>query len=227
MLEAGLSMTSKINLDLYRPSVYTTALLNAIDENCANIKMNAVLDMGAGSGICLAALGRLGASRMWGVDISKDSIEFANTMLGAEFEQERFHLIQGDMFEKLDPKMTFDVIVANLPQVPGNVDDKDRPSEWGGGGRRLLDQLIKQLPRLMARDGMALIAHYDPNDFQQTEKLIQSLNLRCETVCGWYVYESLERFSKMPDPILKKHAKSIMFYGPYAIVRARIIKITF
>lgn len=220
-------MTNKINPDLYRPSVYTTALLNAIDKSCANFKMNAVLDMGTGSGICLAALGRLGACEMWGVDISKDSIEFANRMLGTEFAQERFHLIQGDMFEKLDPKMTFDVIVANLPQVPGNTDDKDRPSEWGGGGRHLLDQLINQLPKLMAKDGMALIAHYDLNDFEKTEKLIQSLNLRCETVYGWYVYESLDRFSKIADFIVEKHTKSIMFYGPYAIVHARIIKITF
>ena len=127
------------------------------------------------------------------------------------------------MTSKINP----DVIVAKLPQVPGNVDDKDRPSEWGGGGRRLLDQLIKQLPTLMAKDGMALIAHYDLNDFEQTEKLIQSIDLRCETVYGWYVYESLDRISKMPDSILEKHAKSIMFYGPDAIVRTRIIKITF
>lgn len=220
-------MTNKINPDLYRPSVYTTALLNAIDKSCANIKMNTVLDMGTGSGICLAALGRLGASSMWGVDISKNSIEFAHTMLSAEFAQEKFHLLQGDMFEKLDPKMTFDVVVANLPQVPGNVDDKDRPLEWGGGGRRLLDQLINQLPRLMTKDGMALIAHYDLNDFQQPEKLIQSLNLQCETVYGWYVYESLDKISKISDAILEKHAKIIMYYGPYAIVYARIIKITF
>ncbi|MBU3579521.1 methyltransferase domain-containing protein [Polynucleobacter sp. 73C-SIWE] len=220
-------MTVISSSDLYRPSIYTASLLKAIDSNCANFSMNHVLDVGVGSGICLAALGRLGASNMWGLDISKDSIEFANQLLCSEFKKDRVNLVHGDMFEKLDPHLSFDLIVANLPQLPINIGSIDRPPTWGGGGRGLVDRLIHQLPQRMTKNGMSLIAHCDLNDFKKTEELIRSLRLHCETVYEFYVYESVDRFSKISDDILKKHSDQIMFFGPYAISSARIIKVTF
>ena len=117
--------------------------------------------------------------------------------------------------------------MANLPQLPVNNGAHNRPLEWGGGGRKLMDQLINQLPKRMTKDGMALIAHCDLNDFETTETLIHSLGLQCETVYEFYVYESVDRFSQIPDAVLTKHANEISFFGPYAISNSRIIKVTF
>ena len=60
---------------------------------------------------------------MTALDISKEALKVAEAnrerILGEE--KERLRLIKSDMFEGLEPKAQFDVIVSNPPYIPSEV----------------------------------------------------------------------------------------------------------
>jgi release factor glutamine methyltransferase len=65
----------------FRPSQYTATLLQVIEQQCLGRRMESVLDIGVGSGVLLAALAKLGALQLWGVDISKAAVESSEHLL--------------------------------------------------------------------------------------------------------------------------------------------------
>ena len=99
-----------------------TLVERVLEEN--RDKNSAILDVCTGSGCIAISLVKLGEYRsVTALDISKEALQVAEanreTILGKE--KERLRLIKSDMFEGLEPKEQFDVIVSNPPYIPSAV----------------------------------------------------------------------------------------------------------
>ena len=210
----------------FRPSAYTTALLRVIREQCADIPIDRVLDVGVGSGIFLAELGHLGAQELWGVDISADALIATQQLLDEEVMLLTRHLLQGNMWDPLPTHLRFDVIVANLPHFPAHVPHADRPATWTGGeGRQMMDDFIEALPNRLTPSGIALITHHDLVGLEHTSHVIRSAGLTFETVALWTVFETPERMSAVSEQTLASGGETLRYLGGYAFMDARVIAI--
>ncbi len=222
----GMSTAGTTYVHAFRPSEYTTALLRAIETDCPALGDGPVLDMGVGSGLLLAALIHAGATQAWGVDIDPAAIEASQSLLASATHGRTCRLILGDMWDAVPNAAHFDVIVANLPHFPANVSYADRPKNWtGGDGRNTIDRFLQGLPKHLSATGTAYFTHHDLIGLDHTVKLIESLGLRCSTVTEWTVFEPPERMEAVSLQTRARAEKSTHYYGGYAFVTARIIKI--
>lgn len=188
--------------------------------------MPAVLDVGVGSGVLLAALARLGAQDLWGVDINAEALLAAEQLLAEVANDNARYLLQGDMWHPIAPEKKFNVIVANLPHFPAYVSVPDRPKTWTGGeGRNMIDRFIEALPHRLTQDGMAFITHNDLVGIQHTSERIASCGLYSETVARWTVFEPPERIGAVSAQTIAAGGESLQYFGGYAFVDARIIAI--
>lgn len=188
--------------------------------------MPAVLDVGVGSGVLLAALARLGAQDLWGVDIHAEALTSADQLLAEIASDNTRHLLQGDMWDPIAPAQKFNVIVANLPHFPAHVSVPDRPKTWTGGeGRKMIDRFIEALPHKLTQDGIAFITHNDLVGIKHTSECIASCGLDCETVARWTVFEPPERIGAVSAQTIAAGGESLQYFGGYAFVDARILAI--
>lgn len=188
--------------------------------------MHAVLDVGVGSGVLLAALARLGAQDLWGVDIHPEALISADQLLAEVASDHTRHLLQGDMWHPIAPEQKFNVIVANLPHFPAHVSVPDRPKTWTGGeGRKMIDRFIEALPHKLTQDGVAFITHHDLVGMNHTSECIAACGLECETVAQWTVFEPPERIGAVSAQTIAAGGESLQYFGGYAFVDARILAI--
>lgn len=119
------------------------------------------IDLGTGSGIH-ALLASDHCESVIGVDVNPRAIEFSrfNAALNGI---ENVQFILSDLFNSLDPGMTFDLLTANPPYVP------DRAAEagdnfWSGGreGTGVLRRVIEAIPSRLDEDGVANITSLYP-----------------------------------------------------------------
>lgn len=113
----------KVNEWVLIPRQDTETLVECVLEENRD-KNSAILDVCTGSGCIAISLAKLGEYRsVTALDISKEALKVAEanreTILGEE--KERLRLIKSDMFEGLEPKEQFDVIVSNPPYIPSEV----------------------------------------------------------------------------------------------------------
>jgi release factor glutamine methyltransferase len=210
----------------FRPSQYTATLLQVIEQQCLGRRMTSVLDIGVGSGVLLAALAKLGAQQLWGVDISEAAVESSERLLAATQPNIPRRLLIGDMWSPLPVEQDFDVILANLPHFPAQVSEKDRPPGWtGGDGRRLIDRFIGALPKRLARSGVAYFTHHDLVGYPDTVRLLASLGLEYRSVLEWTVFESPERISAVPPEVLVRNGQGLRRYGDYVFANSRILEV--
>lgn len=188
--------------------------------------MSAVLDVGVGSGVLLAALARLGAQDLWGVDINAEALTSADQLLTEVALDHKRCLLQGDMWHPIAPEQKFNVIVANLPHFPANVSVPDRPKTWTGGeGRKMIDRFIEALPHRLTADGIAWMTHNDLVGLKHTTELIAACGLESETVALWTVFEPPERIGAVSAQTIAAGGESRQYFGGYAFVDARVLAI--
>ena len=113
----------KVNEWVLIPRQDTETLVERVLEEHTD-KNSAILDVCTGSGCIAISLAKLGRYRsVTALDISKEALKVAEAnrerILGEE--KERLRLIKSDMFEGLEPKAQFDVIVSNPPYIPSKV----------------------------------------------------------------------------------------------------------
>ncbi len=211
----------------FRPSPYTAMLLQVIEQECRARGMSNVLDVGVGSGLLLAALAKLGAQKLWGVDISEDAVAASERLLSMTQPLIPHHLLIGDMWNPLPKNQVFDVIVANLPHFPAHISEKDRPPGWtGGDGRLLIDRFIRGLPERLSESGVAYFTHHDLIGFPETARLLDSLGLAYRSMVQWTVFELPERIAAVSPGVLLANAQALRAYGDYVFAQARILKIS-
>ena len=121
-----------------------------------------MLEIGCGSGVLLAAAGRLGAAALCGVDLEPAAVATTRTLLLDLDLAAAIEVHQGDLFAPVHGRR-FDLILANLPHFPMEpAPIGDRLPTWSSGGadgRRLLDPFLAGLGDHLAPGGRAVIAH--------------------------------------------------------------------
>lgn len=212
----------------FRPSLYTAALLRVLEAECRSQPLGSVIDVGVGGGVLLAALGRCGATELWGVDVNPDAIQATSELLEACSSQAARRLLLGDLWDPVPAQKKFDVIAANLPHFPGAVKPDDRDASWGGGdGRALMSRFLRGLPDHMHQDSVAYLTHHDLVGLAETDEILKSVGLVHHTVWQTTVFEPPERMRAVSSEVLTRNGASLRKFGGYAFVDARILKITF
>lgn len=133
------------SIEPYKPSFLTELLGNNIE-----IKKNSIVcDIGTGCGILAILASKLGAKRVYAIDIDKKckkSIEInskANNVKNIIF-------LQGSVLNPLEQKV--DTIIANLPQTPSNK-KIDFHRHGSSDGAKYNMELIKNAPRYLKKNG--------------------------------------------------------------------------
>lgn len=137
---------------VYAPCSDTAFLADSLpDVNGAR-----VLELCSGSGALALTAAARGATRVVAVDRSARAVAAArvNARLNRLGHVE---VRRGDLFRALEPHERFDLIVANPPYLPAEVDDDPR---WDAGadGRGVLDRIVAGAPgRLRPGGRLALV----------------------------------------------------------------------
>ena len=146
--------------DLFRPSEYSAALIQALREAAPRVTGARVLEIGFGSGVILAAMVAFGAAKVVGVDLEPAAMRAGLALFREQHLGDRLELLAGDMFEPVQNRQ-FELVVANLPQFPTRHDGFDnRLRSWSDGGpdgRRYLDRFIAGVAAHLAPAGSAFI----------------------------------------------------------------------
>jgi len=129
-----------------------------------------VLELCSGSGALALKAAARGAARVLAVDCSARAVAAArvNARLNRLGHVE---VRRGDLLDALRPQERFDVIVANPPYLPAEVDDDPR---WDAGadGRGVLDRIVAGAPaRLRPGGRLALVQ----SGFAGVEKTVSAL----------------------------------------------------
>lgn len=115
------------------------------------------VDIGAGCGLLAVQLACNGASHVHAIDIESTAVHNTRTNAFRNAVSERISTECVDLYPWV-PEERYDVIVAALPQVPGDPFAQvvsHRPRDFWG--RNLVDHLIGLLPQALTEDGVAYI----------------------------------------------------------------------
>ncbi len=151
-----------------RPETETLveAALAAVTEHPRARRLVRVADIGTGSGaIALAVAKHAPSTKVWGIDVSGEALQWAARNMRRFGLMERVVLLTGDLAEPLSEPI--DVLCANLPYVPTEdyegLPEEIRASEpqiaveGGTTGIELIARLAEQLPAHLAEDTAAAI----------------------------------------------------------------------
>lgn len=211
---------------LMRPSQYTAMLIGVLDQSDWSIRPEQVLDMGVGSGVCLAALAARFDSMLWGVDINPLCLQVARENLVSHAQDRQIELLEGNLWEPVPRHAKFGFVTANLPHFPGKPIDDSRLEGWTGGqGRSMMDQFLKGLAFHLDDDGVALITHHDLIGLEHTQSLLSELSLSCQERLRWTVFEPEQRMASLSDAALVDRCESYRCHAGYSFVDSRILEV--
>jgi release factor glutamine methyltransferase len=227
MSQIDLSNVSAPYFNAFRPSEYTAAMVHVLEVDCQGRQLDRVIDIGAGAGIFLAALARLGAKELCGIDVSAEAVAASRALLSFEAPGCMLDLKVGDIWEGVAKDQRFDVIVANLPHFPGGVArGEGRPESWSGSGSDLLLRYLEGLPTYLNDSGCAYMTLSDIVGAEHIFKRITELDLEHQIVFTWTSAEPQERMQSIHNDWVRKDSTSLRSYGGYHFLHARILKIT-
>ncbi len=178
MAEGGAWEVAGIRLlraeDVYWPAEDSLLMLDALRS--LDLRGKSCLDLGTGTGILAIEMAMKGCQTT-ASDISLDSCTLAkkNSLLnGVSIE-----VVQGSLARHFRD-LAFDLISFNPPYLPLEGESE----HWTGGesGRKLIDALLADLPRLLRRGGAALILHADFNGPELTIRRAEAFGMEATIV---------------------------------------------
>lgn len=123
-----------------------------------------VIDVGTGSG-CIAVSLAVEVPRLeiWATDLSRPALDVARENGAALAPDHPIAFIQADLLEPL--RGPFDLVCANLPYVPTSklgllpvaTREPNLALDGGADGLQAVRRLLRQLPSVLAQDGVALV----------------------------------------------------------------------
>jgi S-methylmethionine-dependent homocysteine/selenocysteine methylase/SAM-dependent methyltransferase len=140
------------------------------------------LDIGCGVGLQTVQLALNGASHVHAIDLDERAVSNALDNAFRNGVADRVSGAVADIYPWL-PSERYELVVANLPQVP--IDplaelSSHRPTDYWGRG--LIDQVISKLPRALASEGYALITLTSLLSRERTIELLDRLGLAAKVV---------------------------------------------
>jgi len=141
-------------MTIYQPAEDSYLLSKEIKTNLKNQKNKnlSILDMGCGSGIQAKTCKELGFENIITADINPEVIK--------HLKQQKFNVIQSDLFSNINNKNKFDIIIFNPPYLP---EDKREPKDSkiattaGKKGYEIIIKFLSQAKSHLAKDGTILL----------------------------------------------------------------------
>ena len=197
--------TIEVNPGVFAPSYTSRTLAEALEIQPGDT----VIDVGCGSGVLSFVAARLGAGRVYGVDLSPTAIEVARrnaTLLGLE---DRVEFRVGDLFEPVRG-IQADVVIGDVSGIPDEIAEVSGwfPDGRAGGptGAELPAAMLESLrDHGCLRTGGLL---YLPTGTIQAEGLILEVARRIFGAAN--LQSLLEREFPLPDVVAKSKAVARM-----------------
>ncbi len=112
----------KVSKDVLIPRPETEWIIDETIKLCRDLTRPKILDIGTGSGcIAISIAKNIPNSRVTAIDISAKALVVAKT--NAKIHQTKINFTKANLLPKT--KQNFDIIIANLPYVPGNFYKKN------------------------------------------------------------------------------------------------------
>ena len=229
-LEIVSDRTEALRLAALRPSEYTAALIHALQGRTERVRGAAVLEIGSGSGVVLAALGALGAASLCGLDIEEDAIQSGMLLLAELGHGGMSEIHQGDMWQPVAGRR-FDLIVANLPHFPMERREVlgSRRATWSAGGnsgRALLDRFIDGLDAHLLPGGVAVVTHNAFVDLDRTREMVRERGMTMAVVQSILVGIPDEKLDRMTPAVLASElGRTLHRFGPYCFGEVNVVEI--
>lgn len=139
--------------DTFRPSTVSKLLADALNVEEGDI----VIDAGCGSGILAIIAAKLGASKVYGVDAARDTVEVATENAQRHGVADRTIFFEGDLFEPLPPDVKADIVIGDVSGIPDEIASASGwfPSGLAGGpsGAELPMRMLAEAKRVLAAGG--------------------------------------------------------------------------
>ena len=227
--EPAPTATEALRLAALRPSEYTAALIHALQARADRVRGGAVLEIGSGSGVVLAALGEMGAASLCGIDIEEDAVDAGMLLLAELGHGAMSEVHQGDMWLPVANRR-FDLIVANLPHFPMERSEvMGRRPTWsagGNGGRALLDRFIEELDGHLLQGGCAVITHNAFVGMDRTREMLRARGMTMAVVQSILVGIPDEKMAKLTPSVLEAElGRTLHRFGPYCFGEVNVLEI--
>ncbi|MFH1751699.1 MAG: HemK2/MTQ2 family protein methyltransferase [archaeon] len=165
-------------------------------ENLKIEKNSIVLDLGCGSGIQSLQALKLGAGKVFCLDLNPLALKTTKENLELNgFKENQFTLIESNLFEKVPETLKFDLIIFNPPYVQTqNLGHSSSEQAVNGGhkGRQITDVFLKQFSSFLKPSGTLFLLQSNLNNVQKTKKILSSLNFQSEVIaCKKLFFEEL------------------------------------
>ncbi|MCA0303099.1 MAG: methyltransferase domain-containing protein [Proteobacteria bacterium] len=218
-----------LRLAALRPSEYTAALIHALQARADRVRGGAVLEIGSGSGVVLAALGALGAASLCGIDIEEDAVDAGMLLLAELGHGAVSELHQGDMWLPVAGRR-FDLIVANLPHFPMERHEVlGRRPTWSAGGnngRALLDRFLEGLDAHLLQGGCAVVTHNAFVGMDRTREMLRARGMTMAVVQSILVGIPDEKMGRMtPSVLAAELGRTLHRFGPYCFGEVNVLEI--
>lgn len=225
----GSQLAHNLADERFRPSEYTTLLIDAIRANRDRIRGATALEIGCGSGVVLAALADAGAAAVCGVDVEPEAVRVSRLLLQDCGRGAAIEVLEGDMWAPLAGR-SFEVVVANLPHFPSErplLGDRLRSwTDGGADGRRLLDRFIGGLAGHLEPAGFALITHGGSVSLEQTRDMLDAHAMTFRIAKSGLVAMSLPKLRSVTDHVAEaERGRSIVVFGPHAFNEVHVAEI--
>lgn len=212
---------------LLRPSEYSAALIQVLLDRPEAVAGAHALEIGFGSGVVLAALARLGAASLCGVDCEGDALQAGTMMLRQAGAQAELH--QGALWAPVIGRR-FDLIVANLPHFPTEAQEfPGRLPSWSHGGhdgRDLLNPFLDGLAAHLSPAGRAVITHNAFVGLDETERRLAAQGLSARIAHSVLLALPQEKCAAMsPEIRAREEGRTIYGLGGYSFARMHILDI--
>ena len=139
--------------ETFRPSTVSKLLADVLKVE----KGDVVVDAGCGSGILAIIAAKLGASKVYGVDAARDTVEVASENAQRHGVANRTLFFEGDLFEPLPPGIKADVVIGDVSGIPDEIASASGwfPSGLAGGpsGAELPMRMLTEAKRVLAAGG--------------------------------------------------------------------------
>ena len=199
-------------------------------HRASRIESATVLEIGTGSGVVMATMLALGASRALGVDLEPGAVTCTLALLQALGLDGHARVVQGDMWAPCAGQR-FDIIAANLPQFPllQTLADGRLPSWSSGGadGRALIDRFLRGLTAHLEPGGLVVMTHNAFVDLQHTHDMLRTAGLVATVASTVSVPLALPKLAGLPPPLLQAClGRGLHRVGEYAFADFHVLEIS-
>lgn len=132
---------------VFEPSTTSKVVADAMRVEPGEV----VVDVGCGTGILAIIAARLGAGRVFAVDITPECVEVGTANAARHGVADRITFLHGDLFDPLPPDLRADLVIGDVSGIPDTLAEASGwfPPGAGGGGPRGVELPLRMLEEAM------------------------------------------------------------------------------